>query len=96
MKEGVKPAMPTSGMVSLNMYWKGRKVELVMARLNRGGFVVPLFAMICCNTDPAPADSPQIVTSLGSPPNNEICKEVFGIDLDVSLQRRTHMLLDPL
>jgi hypothetical protein len=66
----------TSGMVSLYIYWKGRNAELVMARLKRGGFVVPLLAMMCCRTDPPPADSPHIVTWVGSPPNWEI----WGLD----------------
>jgi len=43
-----------------------------MAALNRGGVVIPPLATTCCNTDPAPADCPQIVTFDGSPPNLDI------------------------
>ena len=40
-----------------------------MAALKSGGHVNPPFAITCCKTEPAPADTPQIVTWFGSPPN---------------------------
>ena len=59
----------TSGIRSLNLYCDGKKLELVIAARKRGGNVLPPLATTCCSTDPAPADSPHIVTLLGSPPN---------------------------
>ena len=88
----------TSGIRSLYLYCDGKCNELVIAALNRVGLVFPPFATTCWRTEPAPADSPQMVTFLGSPPNLLICKQKIPMSvlLEEIAVENTYMFLDPL
>jgi hypothetical protein len=61
-------AQHTFGITPSHGYCDGKKAEFVIARLNKGGFVSPPFAMTCWSTEPPPALTPQIVTLEGEPP----------------------------
>jgi hypothetical protein len=70
----------TSQKGSLKSYWNGKNGELSIAARNNGGCVFPPCATTCCKTEPAPADSPCIVTFVGSPPNSDIYFGSSGCD----------------
>ena len=85
--------MPST-MSESYLNWLGRKTEEPIAASNNGlgspsaCCVLPPYAITWFMTEPAPADSPQIVTCDGSPPNLEIAAGPTGIRIAARRRER--------